>query len=296
MEQNDTQQQVATVEVTAETQSFEPRPVSPLAVQAEAPAVAVSPVSQIDQLLRMCIGQPGAIDQMRELLAVRKEYMAEEARMAYARARAAFRRRMAGINIPKNGVAKVVGEKQSGQRYEYTYPYAYYNDIVAAVSGPLGEEDLSFDFNPIEQTQTNMRLQARVRHAMGHVETFELGGPISPTHKSKIQDVGETLSYLQRYLIQIALGISTGDDKGLDPDTKASHFRETEEPRQRPQAQRESKPEGPASEAALRSIRNKAKRLEILESEVCKHFKLKKLEDLPMAKVNEALEWLENPG
>lgn len=274
---------------------LEPAPAQLPDIRLEAPVAPVSAVSTVDELLRLCAAQPGALDQMRALLAVRKEYMAEEARMAYARAMAGFRRRMVGVNIAKNGTGTVRGEK-NGKAYAYTYPYAYYNDIVAAVSGPLGEEDLSFDFNPIEQTQGTLRLQARVRHAMGHIETFELTGPISPTHHSKIQDVGEALSYLQRYLIQIALGISTGDDKGLDPDRDASGGQD-EQPRQRPQAQRNDKPvEGPASEAALRSIRNKAKRLEILESEVCKHFRLKALEELPMAKVNEALEWLENPG
>jgi hypothetical protein len=131
------------------------------------------------------------------------------------------------------------------------YTHASLGGILSAITPHLSQEGLSVNWR-VEQTERAVTVTTLLQHEAGHFESVTLSGPLDDSgKKNRLQQVGSTISYLQRYGITAALGIGTGD---VDDDGRANGAHEperTEDPRpeSKPAAKPEPKPAGPSKRA-----------------------------------------------
>jgi len=161
------------------------------------------------QLLQQAIASGANMEQLERLLDVQQRWEANEARKDFAAAMAAFR--TAAPVIEKN--AEVDFQSQKGRTH---YKHASLDHITAKVNPILGRHGLTYSW-VTEQDQGGVTVHCDVMHVMGHRERVTLSGPLdSSGNKNPIQAIGSAVSYLQRYTLLSALGLSTGgqDDDG----------------------------------------------------------------------------------
>jgi hypothetical protein len=147
---------------------------------------------------------------LRELLNMQREWQADQARAAFNAALAAFK--FEPIVVRK---AKLVGYTTK-QGEEVGYRHAELSDVVDAVGPALSKHGLSFRWD-VKQTPTWISVTCILKHALGHSETCELGGPPDASgKKNAIQQIASTVTYLQRYTLKAITGVAEGgqDDDG----------------------------------------------------------------------------------
>jgi hypothetical protein len=158
---------------------------------------------------------------LRELMNMQREWQADQARAAFNAALAAFK--FEPIVVRK---AKLVGYTTK-QGEEVGYRHAELSDVVDAVGPALSKHGLSFRWD-VKQTPTWISVTCILKHALGHSETCELGGPPDASgKKNAIQQIASTVTYLQRYTLKAITGVAEGgqdddgqggdDGEGLDP-------------------------------------------------------------------------------
>lgn len=89
-------------------------------------------------------------------------------------------------------------------------------DISEAIDKPLSRYGLSYRFTT-SQGQGGITVTCIIAHSEGHSEATSLiGAPDSSGAKNSIQAIGSTVTYLQRYTLKAALGLSASeiDDDG----------------------------------------------------------------------------------
>lgn len=152
-------------------------------------------------MIKAAIEQGTAIDQLSALLELQERWEAGEARKAYNRAVAAFK-----ANPPRIHKDKQVsfGNTQ--------YRHATLDHIVDAVTPALHEQGLSHRWE-VRQDEGLISVACILSHEGGHFERVEMAGPAdSSGSKNKIQQVGSTVTYLQRYTLMAILGLAAGED------------------------------------------------------------------------------------
>lgn len=154
-----------------------------------------SPVSLIQQAMTA-----GADPQyLRELLAVRREWEADEARKAYSHAIADFQSR-----CPIIEKADKAHNKQ----------YAALDRIWRSIRGLLEENGLSVVWTVNALTEFGLHIEGEIRHRQGHsvALAYDLPMPDKVTGQNAAQQMGSATTYAKRYALCAALGIVTGDD------------------------------------------------------------------------------------
>lgn len=139
-----------------------------------------------------------------KMLAERK---AEAARDAFNRAMAAFK--AMPLKIVKN---KHVGFTSRRTQSETEYWHATLDHVCAAINPNLAQHGLSFYWEPVQDDKGKIAVTCVVAHVDGHSQRTTLyGQPDESGNKNKIQSVGSTVTYLQRYTLMSALGLATAD-------------------------------------------------------------------------------------
>ena len=88
--------------------------------------------------------------------------------------------------------------------------YAPLSDIAEQIRGTLKECGLTYRFE--QDHQERIKVTCVVTHVDGHSERTEMsGGADGSGSKNGIQAIGSTVTYLQRYTLIGALGITTAD-------------------------------------------------------------------------------------
>lgn len=91
------------------------------------------------------------------------------------------------------------------------YDFAKLNKIVDKITETLSKYNLSATWESRNQ-QNCVEVTCKITHALGHSERTALTGPPDNTGaKNSIQAIGSTVSYLQRYTLELALGIVPQD-------------------------------------------------------------------------------------
>ncbi len=154
-----------------------------------------SPVS----LIREAVRAGATPEALRELLAVRREMEADEARKAFNVAISEFQRR-API-VAKDDVAH---EKQ----------YARMDRIWREVRPLLTELGLSVTWQICELRDKLCHVEGQLRHRAGHGERLVMDVPLPELIRGQnaAQQMGSASSYAKRYGFCAATGIVTGDD------------------------------------------------------------------------------------
>lgn len=153
-------------------------------------------------LVRIAVEQGLDIDRLEKLLALQREWEAGEARKSFFDALSKFQ-----SEIPPIVRADNVDAGRGGKRR-----YASLGTINEAIRPWLYANGLSFRFRQ-QQGPVGITVTCVVSHRDGHSEETTLtAGADSSGAKNAIQSVGSTITYLERYTLTAALGLTTVDD------------------------------------------------------------------------------------
>lgn len=118
--------------------------------------------------------------------------------------------------IAKNGKA---GFKSNDGRYFISYSYAKLEDIAFVINPLLADSGLSFRWDQ-DQNDDGITVTCVVSHKDGSSISVPMTAPRDATGKKNyIQSFGSTISYLRRYTILSAFGLTVSDednDAGAD--------------------------------------------------------------------------------
>lgn len=157
------------------------------------PLADMTPVQMAYQL----ISSGADFQSVKEMMSLSKELAADQSKRAFDAAIAS-----AKAEIP------AVAKNAKGHNSK---AYANFAAYAAVVDPVLGKWGLSYRFRT-EQTD-RITVTCVLTHKDGHAEENNLSGPPDGSgSKNAIQAIGSTLTYLQRYTLVQALGLSAADD------------------------------------------------------------------------------------
>lgn len=165
-------------------------------VVGDTPSVPLADMTPV-QMAAHLISSGADFQSVKEMIALSKELAADQAKRAFDAAIAA-----AKTEIP------AVAKNAKGHNNK---AYANFAAYAAVVDPVLGKWGLSYRFRT-EQTD-RITVTCVLTHKDGHAEENSLSGPPDGSgSKNAIQAIGSTLTYLQRYTLVQALGLSASDD------------------------------------------------------------------------------------
>lgn len=148
------------------------------------------------RLVEMALQKGTDIDQLSKLMDMQERWEAKESRKSYLDAFAHFQSIVPTITKTKEA---------------HNYYYAPLGDIASQIKSSLRECGLSYRFE-INDEGSQITVNCIVSHRDGHNEvTHMTGEPDTSGSKNTIQSRGSTVSYLQRYCLIGALGLTTAD-------------------------------------------------------------------------------------
>lgn len=153
----------------------------------------------VTDLIGKAIAQGATPEFMRELLAVRREWEADEARKEFNLAVSEFQRR-----------APIVEKGDKAHNKEY----ARMDRIWRTIRPLLTELGLSVTFQVCELRDGICHVEGQLRHRAGHGEKLvqDIPLPEKVPGQNLAQQAGSASTYAKRYALTAALGIVTGDD------------------------------------------------------------------------------------
>ena len=166
-------------------------------------------------LVRLAVQQNFDLDKLEKLLELQREWQKDEARRAFFGALSRFQ-----SELPPICRSDKVDAGRAGRRR-----YASLGTINEAIRPYLYSNGLSFRFSQ-KQSPEGIAVTCIVSHRDGHSEetTLTAGADVSGG-KNAIQSVGSTITYLERYTLTAALGLTTVED---DADGEQGHAAEPE--------------------------------------------------------------------
>lgn len=173
-------------------------------------------------LLTTAVQSGLSIEHLERLLAMQEKWEAKEARKEFFHALSNFQ-----MDVPEIKKTKKVGYEHRDGSGKTEYFYATLSDICHSIREPLSRNGLSYRWEINEETD-KITVTCIITHADGHAEkTTMVGQADNSGKKNVIQQRASTVTYLQRYTLIGALGISSADmdndgqsgakDKGLKP-------------------------------------------------------------------------------
>jgi pyruvoyl-dependent arginine decarboxylase (PvlArgDC) len=150
------------------------------------------------------------LDRLEKLLVLKERWDANEARNAYIAAMAAFK-----ANPPKILKNKHVAYRnKAGGLTEYDH--ATHSEVVEKIAAGLAAHGLSHSWG-INQTVDGIEVTCAVTHVRGHFERATLRAVADESGgKNSIQAIGSAITYLQRYTLLSATGLTSADIEDND--------------------------------------------------------------------------------
>lgn len=162
------------------------------------------------RLLQMAIAKDLDIEKLERLIVLQERWEANEARKAFIRAMAEFKR--SPPTIVKNKKAGF-GHKSGGGRTEYDY--ASLDQVAIEIGKAMAVHGLSAAWH-IKQTE-EITVTCVITHEMGHSgEPVTMSAsPDTSGTKNPIQAIASAVSYLEKYTLLAAAGLAAS---GMDND------------------------------------------------------------------------------
>ncbi|MGR1582468.1 ERF family protein [Thalassobius sp. S69A] len=191
---------------------------------------AVLPADPMVSMIERVVMDPNAdLDKLERMLAMKERVDAQSARVAFSAALSAAR-----ADIPP--IIKDATVDFTSQKGRTHYRHETLAGIAKQIDPILSKHGLSYRFRT-DQGQGGVRVTCIIEHAHGHSEETSLAGsPDTSGSKNSFQAVGSAVTYLQRYTLKAALGLSAE----VDDDGQAAAPRPKEPVKQRPSASRQS--------------------------------------------------------
>ncbi len=163
------------------------------------------------QLLTHAVQSGASVETMEKLMALHERWEANQARRAFDAAMAAAKAR-----IPVIVKNRTVGYDHKGGGGQTSYRHEDLGEIARTVDPILAEHGLSYRFQTTSNPNEPVTVTCIVSHRDGYSERNTLSaGRDDSGKKNSIQAIGSTITYLQRYTLKAALGLSAAaDDDG----------------------------------------------------------------------------------
>jgi len=154
------------------------------------------------RLLELAVEKGADVEQLSKLMDLQERWEARQAKAAFNQALARFQ-----SLCPSMKRSKQIKHGQS-----VISSYAPLDEIRKTVQPILDECDLLVTFD-IQDREDPMQVGCVVSHVLGHSETTYMSGNADESGaKNAIQSRGSALTYLMRYSMTGALGITSADD------------------------------------------------------------------------------------
>ncbi|MCE8420364.1 ERF family protein [Rhodovulum sulfidophilum] len=189
---------------------------------------AITPMGMISQ----AVANGASIETVERLIALHERWESGRARKAFDAAISAAR---AEIKPIVKGSTVDYESKKSGDRTNYAYETL---DAIAREVDPiLAQHGLSYRFRSRQSDRGGLAVTCIVAHCDGYSEETTLSGPPDQSgNKNAYQAIGSAATYLQRYTLKLALGLSAAKDDDAQGAGRAAEDREPEPPRFAPRA------------------------------------------------------------
>ena len=179
------------------------------------PAVQTVTANQSEGAQLMSLAQQamsmGKVSEMREILALKKEYEADEARKAFVAAMADFKAEAGGITIAKNKRVSFTTQKGKTE-----YDHAELHDITRALVPVMAKYGLTHAWT--FKQDKGITVGCVITHRQGHkADPVEMTAAADDSGgKNSIQAIASTKTYLERYTLLAATGMATGGEIDYD--------------------------------------------------------------------------------
>lgn len=168
--------------------------------------------ASVESFILKAIESNVPVETMEKLFGLREKVKAEQAKEAFTLSMARFQ-----AECPVIEKKKVVNDKQGKERYRY----APLDEIVSQVKKALGNNNLSYKFDTIDEKEF-LTVVCTVTHTLGHSQTSSFKIPIDKEDYMTVsQKYGARVTFAKRYSFCNVLGILTGDE-----DTDANEEKE----------------------------------------------------------------------
>lgn len=164
-------------------------------------------------MAQMAMSQ-GKIAEMKELLAMKREWDAEEARKLFISAMAKFKAK--GL---------IVGKDKENKQYGSMYTTL--GNLVNTASGIMAEFGLSIDWEPDHSKQGQIGITCTLSHEAGHKKSVTMHAePDKSGAKNPIQQMKSAATYLRGLTFELVTGIATSESAGINRDDDGTAFGE----------------------------------------------------------------------
>ena len=159
-------------------------------------------------MLAHALTSGASLDVIEKMMTLQERWEANQARKSFDDAMARLRQGMPAI-IKDRQVDYTTSKGRTNYRYEDL------NSVTAAISPVMAELGLSFRWRT-DNNATGVKVTCVITHRDGHYEETSLSAPLDTSgNKNAIQAIGSATTYLQRYTLKAALGLSAAaDDDG----------------------------------------------------------------------------------
>jgi hypothetical protein len=159
-----------------------------------------------NNLLTMAVEKGCDTEQLKQLMDLQERWEKKEAKKMFLSAISKFQTIVP--TLKKTKVANI--KSQTGA--SFSYKYADLGSIAQCIKSSLNECGLSYRWE-FDEKDNKMKVSCLVSHFGGHTETTTMEGEKdSSGAKNGIQQKGSTHTYLQRYTLIGALGLSTAEE------------------------------------------------------------------------------------
>lgn len=177
----------------------------------EGTAVAVpQPVNLLEAIARAAADPSVDVAKMQQLFAIHKEMTERDAQRQYVEALAEFK-----ANPP--AIVKAKHVSFTTNRGTTSYKHATLDMVCRAIADKLAEVGITHRWHTEQRDGGRIRVTCILTHRAGHSEQTTLeGSPDDSGGKNAIQAIGSAVTYLQRYTLLAATGLSTQDQDDHD--------------------------------------------------------------------------------
>jgi len=182
-------------------------------------AVVEQPMTEVTpmQMLQIAVSQGADLDRLQQLMDLQDRWQATQARKAFVAAMAAF----------KAEPAKILKTKHVNIPGGANFKHATLADVCDGVIANLSKHGLShkWELNQLENGWVSVT--CIVTHEAGHSERTTLHAPPDDSgKKNTIQQISSTVTYLERYTLMAACGLSAKD---MDDDGRGAGAQKPQE-------------------------------------------------------------------
>ena len=168
----------------------------------------LGPVTPLD-LLNKAVSDGAGIEVMAKLMDLHERWEKGQARKAFDAAISAAKAKIPTITKNK----RVAFESRKAGSAATDYKHETLDEIARVVTPILAEHGLSYRYRATSEVAQPITVTCIISHRDGHSEeTTLIAGRDDSGNKNAIQQIGSTITYLQRYTLKAALGLAAAHD------------------------------------------------------------------------------------